>query len=527
METLARVFDPFGRFVDNRINPLFLREVRQLVRNRFIIVLLNLFIGLLVLVCMMAVVFADGSRVSANGQGLFYTQWGIMGFACFLAVVVYTAMTTSSERIGGDLMYTSAMKPSAIVLGKAYAGLILTILLMSATAPFVTLAYLMRGLDIEFVAVVFLSMFMTIQMFNAIAICVFSNVKTKVQMSAILVVVFFTVIFGFAGFVSWVGHTFFRGGANVIDWNALIMALAVEVAVTALFLAGAMTTIAPPTSNRMLPLRLTVTALYVGSLLLCLGFPSLIMTPNTLAPWIDGWIGGLVFLSLVVVSERDKWSYRIKQSVPKNLLLRAIAFPFYTGSPNGLVWYGLMFGGVLYAAFVTGYLTTLIENPLFYYFLFAFAYCTTAMLIRCFLLPRIVTPDKTWAIVVFLLLLFILGSMLLYAVVGNDLTMYSNFFEQYGDSWYAALNPAYLDYSIRPGQDRQALAAFFWSMGLLPILGVWFLVRIVHFSPRDRSETMTLEQAVAAVRNADDNPLVQGERERQRKIEKAREFREE
>ncbi len=525
METVARFFEPFGCFVDNRINPLFLREVRQLVRNRFIIVLLNLFIGALVFACMMAVIFSDGSRTNATGMGLFQAQWGIMSFACFLAVVVYTAMTTSSERIGGDLMFTSAMKPSAIVFGKAYAGLVLTILLMTVTAPFVTLAYLLRGLDIEFVAVVFITMFVSIQMCNAIAICIFSNVKTKVQMSSILAVGFFVMIILFVNVVPMIARSFFvGGGGNIIDWDSLIWAFAIQLAVTALFLAGAITTISPPTSNRMLPLRLTVTAMYVGSFLLCVFFPSVVMAPIPLAPWIVGWLGGFIFLSLVVVSERDRWSYRIKQSVPRNLLLRVIAFPFYTGSPNGLVWYGLMFAGVLYAAFASGYANDVFEHPSFYYFLFAFAYCATAMLIRCLLLPRLVTSDKTWAIVVFLLLVCLLGSMLVFALTEMNVTVYNNFFDEYGDSWLSLLNPAYLDYSITPGTDRHAMAAFFWATGLLPILGIWFLLRIIHFSPHDRSETMTLEQAVAAVRDADANPLVQGERERQRKMEKAREF---
>ncbi len=521
METLVRTFAPLGGFIDNRLNPLFLREIRQLVRNRFIIVLLNLFIVALVFACMMATIFSDGSQINATGMGLFQALWGIMSFACFLAVVVYTATTTSSERINGDLMFTSAMKPSAIVLGKAYAGLILTILLMTVTAPFVTLAYLLRGLDIEIVAVVFVSMFVFIQMCNAIAICVFSNIKTKVQMALVLIVGFFVGPWVFGSMLAFGGGILFFNSTGIIQWDELLWVYAVQLAITALFLAGAMTTIAPPTSNRMLPQRIVITTLYLGSFLLFIFAPFFAFLPVTLRPWIEGWMVAFIPLSLMIVSERDQWSYRIKQAVPRNWLLRALVFPFYTGAANGFVWLGLMFAGVAYMAFVTGYAHDLFAHPPFYFSLFAFAYCATALLIRVFLLSRWVSPEKTGIIVLVLVLLFTLGSMLLFALLENDVAIYDNinFFDDYRVSWFSLLNPAMLGGQSDPAATPHGIAAFYWTLGLLPILAIWFFTRVIHFSPYAHSETMTLEQAVEAVREADANPLVQGEKERQRKKE--------
>ncbi|MDR1269929.1 MAG: ABC transporter permease, partial [Planctomycetaceae bacterium] len=149
------------------INPLLLRELRQQVRNRFIIVLINLYVAVLVVVCLSNVLLPqNSSQIHGNGGILFVGLAVTMGIACFFTVVVYTALTTASERINGDLMFTSALKPSTIVFGKAFAGAILTMLLMSMTAPFVAVAYLLRGLDLEVVAVTFIGIFTTIQVLN-------------------------------------------------------------------------------------------------------------------------------------------------------------------------------------------------------------------------------------------------------------------------------------------------------------------------------------------------------------------------
>ncbi len=136
------------------MNPLLLKELRQLVRNRFIIVLINLFIAVMVVACMTATLFQQTSPLyEGSGTRLFVTLTSFLSFACFLAVVVYTAKSTANERINDDLMLTSAMRPSTIIIGKVLSGAVLTLLLMSITAPFVMLAYLLRGLDMETVAV--------------------------------------------------------------------------------------------------------------------------------------------------------------------------------------------------------------------------------------------------------------------------------------------------------------------------------------------------------------------------------------
>lgn len=494
------------------INPLLLRELRQQVRNRFVIVLINLYLAVLVLVCAICV-FEYQYQYSAHrhgvGEALFVALATVMGIASLLTVVVYTALTTASERIHSDLMFTSALNPSSIVFGKALAGAILTVLLMSMTAPFMMVAYLLRGLDIEVVAVTFISIFTAIQVFNSMAICICSNIKTKIQMFAVLSGSFFVSIFGIQMiFLLTFSHYRFFGVGSLTWFEFLIPFLAAG-AVFAVFLAGAVASIAPPASNRLLPLRLTITIIYLGSLLICLNIP------NGYIPWLYSWTTALAVLMFMVVSERETWTPRIRRTLPQRLLFRVILFPFYTGSANGFVWLALLFFGICFVVQHSILQSNTVEIFVFYWLLFSFDYCVTAMLFRSRFLSKKIMPEKTLIIILLLFLFFVPGGMLTSFLLQN--TEYSDFYDVYSQSFFSALNPFMLNDFTFKNDDTQGTAALLWFLGLLIPFSIWFISCVRHFSPKNIEETLTLEQAIAAIREAESNPLVQSDRERAKK----------
>ncbi len=502
------------QFLDNHLNPLFLRELRKLVRNRFIIVLINLFIAMLVLVGMMGVLFQNSSQLTGTGGDLFGGLTAVMVITCFLAVVVYTASTTFSERLGGDLMYASAMKPRAIVFGKAWAGGVLTVLFMSITAPFVMLAYLLRGLDIEWVALSFLYVFIVIQVLNAAAICLFFNVKSRIQVVFLLGVGGFAFLWTLAIIVSNLMFTAYRG-ARFDLWQAVASHALLALGIIALLLAAAIASISPPTSNRLLPLRLTVTTIYLLSLLFCLLVPSLSGASATLEIWMHAWAFTLFPLMLLAVCERDTWHDRIKKTVPKNVLLRVLAFPFYTGSPNGLVWVALLGAGVGLVHWFWSPGTKLDVTAQFG--LFTFDYCVTALLLREFFLRRWLDAGKTWIVVVCILLICTLGGMLAFFLVQYNELTHGDFLDAYEDSVFSILNP-FMGRESGHNISLPWVPPLCWAVLLGLPLGAWFIWKVARFSPFAATESMTLEQAEAAVREADANPMVQSERERERKL---------
>ncbi|HBT76347.1 MAG TPA: hypothetical protein DEB39_05340, partial [Planctomycetaceae bacterium] len=184
MNTLSRFVhfvDPVAAFLDNRMNPLLVRELRQLVRNRFIIVMLNLYIFLLVFVCLVQVGFTS-DFTTATGERLFYTLTAVLGCSAFLVVVPYTALIAAMERINDDLMYTSGIRPGSIVFGKFLNGVILSLLLFSTTLPFYMLAAQLRGLDVNDALFIVWLVFLGLHVFNAFTLLLFTGVRSHVQL---------------------------------------------------------------------------------------------------------------------------------------------------------------------------------------------------------------------------------------------------------------------------------------------------------------------------------------------------------
>ena len=504
-------------FLDDRLNPLLLRELRQLVRNRYVIVLINLFVAVLVAVCVCTVLFVDRPMDRAIGGRLFYGLTGIMGLACFLTVIVYTAVVTATERINDDLMFVSALKPSQIVLGKFFSGVILTFLLMSITFPFVTLAYLLRGLDFHVMLISFGMTFLFIQAMNSLAIFIFSGAKTYSQMFVGFAVAGFLSMYGTGALGSSLFFFIYRSYARTggSDWTPILSMTLAQLGLLFFFLAAATATIAPPTANRLLPLRIVVTAVFLLSLPYCAWL--FWGTFDIFHVWAGFWLFALIPLLALAVSERESWTYRIKKTIPDNFVLRMLVFPFYTGAPCGLVWVFLLGAFITLVVLSVGLHRASSAFGDFWMVpfdvLFAFNYCATALLLRSFLFPKL-SSNKTVAIAAALLLLFTFGSMLIFYLVKSDLN-----FEEYSAHFLSALNP----FLLANGSDQtvRLFAMSTWTIILLVPFLFWFGLRVREFTPSPPSDMMTFEDAVAAVEYADENPMVKGPGVRDSSLEKS------
>ncbi len=56
------------------------------------------------------------------------------------------------------------------------------------------------------------------------------------------------------------------------------------------------------------------------------------------AIWVVTTVGILSAMLIIGVCERETWEGRVRRDIPKQNFRRALAFPFYTGSINGLAW---------------------------------------------------------------------------------------------------------------------------------------------------------------------------------------------
>ena len=489
--------------IDDHLNPLLLRELRRLVRNRFITVLINLFIAVLVSVCVFMVLLADLPIKHVAGSELFIGLAVIMTFACFLMVVVYTAITTATERINGDLMFISALKPSQIVLGKFFSGAILTFLLMTITFPFVTLAYLLGGLDIQMVLFSFAWTFLAIQVMNAGIILTFSNVKNYGQLFGTGFGIGICCMYGITGTIGMLIEASQRW--SFFSTDMVLAPFLLLFAALCLFLAAAVAVVAPPSANRLLPLRIVVTTVFLLSLAFCgFGYAG---NPDVFKGWAYFWLFALSLILLFTVGEREKWAYRVKKTIPNNFVFRMLAFPFYTGSPCGLAWVFLLIGVFLIVVLGANLLGN--DNwPWPLVLLFAFNYGATALLLRSFLFPKAVSSAAIPGIAGILLMLTTFGSMLLFYLTTSEYSY--DFSDVYTSHALSALNPFLL--TDRFNQTYRLVATVSWAILLVFPLIFWFGLRVREFSPSSPSDVMTLEDATAIVRQAEVMPMTKEKR---------------
>ena len=150
-EFLARLGD--------RINPIVVKETRQAVNSRLVAAFLLIFLGVQLLVMLLTITGREvsGSDVDLRaGREMFTIVQGILLGACMVLIPTMTGARLASERsdVNVDLLFISSLTPRAVLLGKLIAAAALALLIFSACAPFMTFAYVMRGLDMPTILIV-------------------------------------------------------------------------------------------------------------------------------------------------------------------------------------------------------------------------------------------------------------------------------------------------------------------------------------------------------------------------------------
>jgi hypothetical protein len=134
------------------LNPVIIREMRQAVRSNFLPTIGICYLAVLFIMCLASigfenVPFRQGEHL---GRDVYRLVFGMIALAVTVVVPLYTFSLTSSELPVGDwdLMYFSLIPRRQIKLGKVNAALILAGILISLSLPFLSIAVLLRGVDI-------------------------------------------------------------------------------------------------------------------------------------------------------------------------------------------------------------------------------------------------------------------------------------------------------------------------------------------------------------------------------------------
>ena len=494
MQVLSKIYD----FLDNRLSPTLVRDIRQLVRNRFITVMLNLYLLVLTLGTLITIT-TQSAQARLEGAGEWLYGFDIVFFFIFTFIVVnlYTAVIMSQERITNDLMFTSIIKPSGFVFGKLSSALVLTGMLFCVTLPFITIAYMLRGIDLQTIIQSCFVIGLMLLVSLSTTILVFCRTKTYVMMIGLLILYAILCFIGiwtfFAAFVFSYGPSFFMG--STAWWQFALGGLFVLLTVLVI-LSGAISRVAAASTNRMMPFRITYT-LY---LLVTLGGAFLIeifsMGLTTLIlglPMPMVFVHYFFFLAMIVISTcgRDNWGPRIKRMIPRNILFRFVLFPFYSGAVNGVVWLFLIAGILLSSfflalPFVTGgrLLAPSDVNVVLRYAstwaIMVYAFCTLAMVIRAKLLKRHLAAEHTWLLAI--------------AIFGTFYSIY------YIIRVLFTENRAYYTFYFEADTiERTMFIAVLWAAFATILFLPWALRRLPNFTPRIGEREMTYEKAKMAI----------------------------
>lgn len=317
------------------INPVALRELRQLVRSKIITVSLAVFPGILFVFTMLAVSNAMSGKPPeelAFGDGLGdgpFTMVSVMtGIVACIGIPFYAVMKAilETKRDAAGLEFTTALTPANIVGGRLVATAILIGATVATAMPFFIFTYLLRGIPLEEVFLVPFGLFAYGLALFAVTLAVACRQGTVALKIITAVLLFFlTLVFTSIPTVSFS----VRSGSDMP--SALVSAISIGIGLVAtlfFFRAYCASLLAPPHVDGERPFRHIVFALFLLSSPLAF---------YSCAAWSITWvsIAGVLFLQSALSPREIPRAAR--GTAPRGFFRRLIAFPFTTGAVPGML----------------------------------------------------------------------------------------------------------------------------------------------------------------------------------------------
>lgn len=419
MSALARTLDR----IDDWMNPIAVKELRQAVRGKFVMVALILsLLGQLVTVAVISISTALESNVMSGGTTAFTALFTVVFTAGVFLVPMYAGFRMAAERAdtNPDLLFITTIRPRTIVLGKVTAVSALVILLFSSALPFLMFSYVLRGIDFVSMGVL-IALAIVVVISHAITALFIGALPTSRPFKILLGLGFFLGTIGVYAPVLAFASEVLRMGMGVMAgrtqfWTGFLSFIISMLVMDAVLLVLTTAMITPAAANRALPIRIMLFTTWLLSFGAALWASHAANHAGVLQVWSVFQVVLITIVLLSATSERESWGPRVARTIPENPFKRAVAFLFYSGGAGGTVW-----AIVMYTLTIAAYVTTVelsvftnpreplnIVQPLIDGALAMIGYAMTAVLLRRKVLRR-VPPGRTWGLV---LALFIVLTVL-------------------------------------------------------------------------------------------------------------------
>lgn len=363
----------------DRLNPVLLKELRQMVRSRSLVVSLLFFLGALMAMSAGMLALASSSAAkNAVPDGLpvgmicFFIVYGFLGFITTLVIPFSVLNRIARERESGraDLQYSTPLPPRAFVDGKALCGAVTGAFFVFAALPFMLLAYLLRGVGLGMIAGAAVSSVLGAAILSYVAILFGA---TKWSPLAKRVAFFLTLYFGAGNFASGIFALFaisafstaaasgtvaapsslgiFFSTPNAQSLVALVALVCVVCFAFAWYVrAFAISLLTPVNFNRARPVRQAEATIWFASLVVLSFAVNLPDGGNILQFWAGFWVLVFGVRMLMSVSMPRGYSRRVRSEISGVRFRRVFQYPVFDGGENGVVFHLLMGLATLAAA---------------------------------------------------------------------------------------------------------------------------------------------------------------------------------
>lgn len=326
----------FGDF----INPVLIKELRQYLHNRLLLMVMG---GMLLLQLLTLLVFSEinvqGEIDSGGGFAVFYSVCLIMGTASFLVVSVGGMVRFLAERADTELDFSrvSVLTPGMIVRGKMAGATLMLLFIFALCLPFVVIAYFLRGVSMLQMLITCAQLFVTLLMLTQLALLAGATGRRWIVIIYVLVLLQMTVPLAFFIIFPLIEPIWIQQVVKFIFFFGIFCQL-VMIGI-GFFMTTAL--ISPPNSNRIFPLRILFTILLlIGSAGIIRGFglpPGDQMSPFYIAAGSLMMVAAIGGTATLASFERDAAGRRVCRSCPRNPVLRTLHFLYSSGWPGGIM----------------------------------------------------------------------------------------------------------------------------------------------------------------------------------------------
>lgn len=495
--------------LDDAINPIVVKELRQAVRSRFVVavILLFLILQLVYLGIHLTIAGLNGWLDTIDyqaGRDVFTGFQVVVLATCMLFLPAYAGARLAGERseVNTDLLFITTLQPRKIISGKLASSVILAVMIFSACAPFMAFTYFLRGIDL--VSIFFVIGIDFLVVIGSVHLMVFLAVipANRVLKAFLGVIGFAMLVFIFAltltGTIAMVQFGLSTMLENQEFWAICATMLLDFVGECGLLYTWAVALISAPSANRVLPMRVFMLTFGIVS---GIAHTFIAYTTRQDEP-IQSWIlfmGQLAGMALfIAVNERQTWTPRVSRTIPRSVLLRIPAFFLYSGAAGGVLFAGLLVGimtlgtwlfKLWYPTVVPGALGTTTDtvfNCVAMVVLYIYCYGMTAVLIRSWLMPGLQSV-YTWVVMVFLIALGSLIPFLMSVLIFLGRWHYNEHFV-----WLLG-NPGAAIYEFSDRHIDEAAFLVFaaaWA-GLVTVLNIpWFARQMRAFRPFEATSVL-------------------------------------